>query len=279
MEIKDIIDEEIQSLDEGRRDAFEVDKLSKEVQESYTRINKVKLGRLYRDLLYYKQNDLEVDLEELTWGLSTAFSLYDYTESGYNEIREFLEFSRVIVRLPFTYDIPKHIGGYFDGKRRMIVVKTNEIFERLDILIKSDQNLDEEWFVNVVGYAFNNYIRTSLIHEIQHAIDDYRSNSMYHSDKKSNAFYSRRKYDDEYTRELHDLYLQLPHEYWARFAQYINSADFRVELPFKTVYQIFKERFTGYDVLEDDDRKRLSKALYVYYQKALESKKSQNKDQ
>ncbi len=119
-----------------------------------------------------------------------------------------------------------------------------------------------------LGVAF----RSVLLHELQHAYDDFRSKGKYTHDKLSQDYYKKLKYayDDvksKMSEEERKIYLSLPHEYWARFNEFlsdISAFNFKRK-GLKFFLDYFKQNFVGYEHISDDAKKRLSKALYKFY--------------
>lgn len=119
-----------------------------------------------------------------------------------------------------------------------------------------------------LGVAFRNV----LLHELQHAYDDFRSKGNYTNDKPSIEYYKKLKYDyqdinSKMSEDERKIYLSLPHEYWARFNEFlsdINNFNFKRK-GFKFFLNELEENFVGYEHLSNDAKKRLKKALYKFY--------------
>lgn len=112
-------------------------------------------------------------------------------------------------------------------------------------------------------------MKRALVHELQHAFDDYRSNGKYDTDKKSKRYYKTDTYDffADDTEDPKDilLYYKLPHEYWARFSDFVTRRFTDYQKPFNIVFDNFKLWFKGYSILPENDKIRLQKALYKYW--------------
>ena len=94
----------------------------------------------------------------------------------------------------------------------------------------------------------------------------------YKTDKKSKAYYNKYKIDIDnpnykYIDEQYQIYLILPHEYWARFSQFLKLPIAYKKLSFQEVLKIFKEsNIINFDKINrKNDRKRLLVSLYKYW--------------
>jgi len=173
--------------------------------------------------------------------LGTTIWLIDIPNKP-NDLMEFMETSDI--KVVFTENIPQR-GLFLNGK----------------ITIK----VPNKAFVKNASKGFSmaiNSIKDTLVHELQHAYDWWRSNGKYNSDKKSKKYYQG---DTEapLSPEQKKLYYQLPPEYWARFSETIYKIDKR--LPFEAFYEVFQKKFRGWDVLSPNDLKRLKKAIWGYW--------------
>jgi len=146
------------------------------------------------------------------------------------------------------------IGWYDNDKRYSFVGVTDSSTESLFRLMQ-------------------HFFRDTLIHELQHAFDDYRSHGQYSQNKKSAQYQKNLKYNPfnteaSLTPEERKIYLSLPHEYWARFSAFVNGMNFKGDRAYDTdfnhLFRIFEMFFEGWRTLDEKDQKRLIKALYKY---------------
>ena len=137
---------------------------------------------------------------------------------------------------------------------------------------------------------------SALIHELQHAYDDYRSKNKIFQSKQSKDFMT--KYPETQTKEIgQDLeraksYLNLPYEIWARFTQTMlkvefYSVDFNKTsdgfdffmIPIEKVVNKFKINFPGYHILSDDDKKRLLNKVVQFWHFEQDKVKLKNSEE
>lgn len=129
-------------------------------------------------------------------------------------------------------------------------------------------------------YEFNN----SLVHELQHAFDDYRSGGMAFNTKQYQDYMKKRYFqigNTFYQSQINDLaqlksYLNLPHEIWARFSQAmvrVRFSTFDIEgndlvyrmYPLRGTIIQFEHEFQGYGTLSDDMKKRLVRKVAQFW--------------
>lgn len=106
-----------------------------------------------------------------------------------------------------------------------------------------------------------------LVHELQHAYDDYRTNGKFVYHKETQDFFKNLKPDGITNKNELIKYLNMPHEYWARFSQTVskfNEHDWGED--FLLLLKGFRKDFQGYNTLPEKTKKRLIKALYKLYE-------------
>lgn len=115
------------------------------------------------------------------------------------------------------------------------------------------------------GYNYKNHYKdfkkSTLVHELQHAYDYYRTkgkNSYIKRQFKFNDYVNKHNFFDS------ERYYKLPSEIWARFTQLVNALNFNKD--FKSVLNDMKDDFDfKYYKLTDKQKKRIEKELYKYY--------------
>ena len=104
--------------------------------------------------------------------------------------------------------------------------------------------------------------RHSLVHELQHAYDDWDSKGKYKQNKRSQdadwARYSGQPNEGE-------LYLNNPIEISARYRHTVSELGVSVRDTWKDFYWKFQSRFDGWRILSVDDKRRLTKRLAAYW--------------
>lgn len=149
-------------------------------------------------------------------------------------------------------------------------------------------------------------IGTYLIHELKHAVDDFRLGSHFNKHGGSSEF--KEKYrinrpsppdfldeDPKEWLEYHHTYLNLPHEVWARFAQLMDSIEFKqedLETPYATMADgspgklyimnsmadvISKlNSMRGWSIMNDKQKRRLINVLSGFWHEVDEQVKENN---
>jgi hypothetical protein len=137
------------------------------------------------------------------------------------------------------------------------------------------QMIDKE-IKNVNTFNFAHRIvkkyHSTLVHEIQHAVDDYLSNGKYRDKNHAKAK------DQLYNNQNYDDYYKLSHEINARYTQtvsdmgystgYVDKWGFAVspsEFNWDNYLKCFQNRFIGWDLITDEQRKRLISRLSQQY--------------
>lgn len=150
---------------------------------------------------------------------------------------------------------------------------------------------------------FHNFF-SSLLHELQHVYDSYRSggkafdkqikDEKYREElRKKNTLLQRREdlVEDEinFVNSVSKKYLNFPHEINARFTQAVKDTrfwkfDIDMEkeeevftmIDFRNVFKEFKSKFNGWNILSEDDKYKLRRKLSQFWH--LEKKWLQNKN-
>lgn len=165
----------------------------------------------------------------------------------------------------------KGVRGKYDeeDKVAMINIYFQRYYDELNSSdIMSEDEYDEKVVMNkIVESSKKCGIKSALVHEIQHAYDDYRSGGKYSINKRTERYinkYGSGNYDDT-SDERMKAYLNLPQEYWARLSQFISNNDIKSYGDFNLLWNKFRDEFEGFEHLSNDDIKRLSKSLYKYW--------------
>lgn len=131
-----------------------------------------------------------------------------------------------------------------------------------------DNSFDKDMCFRILKTSLGVAYRSIIIHELQHAFDYMRSKGKYVDDKLSKSYYGKYThdfYDVNYkmTPEQYLKYLNMPHEYWARLSEYINSTT-KLNRDFDTLFRDFKDsNIIKFDKINSPkDRNKLIKALY-----------------
>lgn len=221
------------------------------IDEDYESVNQIKVfandilsfaGRVNAEYIIrqIKEGSIEGDKKRLFLYPVKLLDVYQEKSKNYPALQDFITNSNVLVQFiraanknklgSYTlandtdYDITRSRGIY-------LYYDDEELFGELDGKLKNYKKLDSTDIYFTFWYKF----ASTLEHELQHAYDDYRSNSNIFRTKNS------QKYDDKYKlpsgKEIvfddptkqgnkYKEYLNLQHEIWARFTQAISKTHF-----------------------------------------------------
>jgi hypothetical protein len=239
-----------------------------------------------------------------------------------NEIYEMIDFvdNFKLNIVPQRWDIDgrKSVEGQFQGGYINRIPVSGVIkLKYEDSLVKEISDYRDEWLDK--GYEFdsgNIYTKiflpfySTLIHELQHAYDFYRSGGKYANYKASRDYYKMKhdvrdiekiydadgKLSEEQIKRISDIgkrYLRLRHEVDARFAEAIRKTNFydvdflddiedgdvymkHTMKPFKKVKSDFIYNMSGISVLSTEERKRVLRKLGQFYQLAKDDIKKED---
>jgi hypothetical protein len=191
-------------------------------------------------------------------------------------IKPFIDkFLKTDYDITFKFKLTEDIGGDFNRKLKNslinITFSKEYFFKILDMF-----NNTRDFSVNKFYIILKELIKNIVIHELQHAYDDFRSKKKYDTDKRSKNYYEKYKEyfenkdeNKKMTPEQYKEYLNLPHEYWARFTDYADSKGidfFKKENINKIIKDFMKSDIIEMDQIEKyKDKKILLKTLYKYW--------------
>ena len=166
-------------------------------------------------------------------------------------------------------------------------------------VLKSGKQINQEIYDKmcnqVHGILYDRKVTSTILHELQHAYDSWRSENMYMSSKRS------RDYDKNYpqlpkgipiTQKQRDDYDKLEYEINARFTQAIREIQFYIAnngmdrnkpngyltpVPFSSVKTQFENNFGAYEKMTPNFRKRLMRRLSQAYYQMLDRISDHNK--
>lgn len=107
--------------------------------------------------------------------------------------------------------------------------------------------------------------RHSLVHELQHAFDDWASGGKYkHNARSREAFQSKLDKNADPEAKF-KLYLNNPIEISARYRHTVSELGNKVVKSWKDYFSEFKYTFDGWKILPDEDKLRLTQRLAAYW--------------
>ena len=149
------------------------------------------------------------------------------------------------------------------------------------------EELSEDVTLDVYFCLHSSQILSTLIHELQHIYDSWRSNSKFTNSKRTHDYHDKYGYEDIKTKEQELEYIKQQHEINARFSQAIQRTNFETfnfdnQAPgmpmdylilndFKKVLDTFKRSFFGYEDMPPKVKERLlNRFVKIYYEKEAE---------
>ena len=110
--------------------------------------------------------------------------------------------------------------------------------------------------------------KKSLHHELQHAIDDYKSDGLYVRNKKDIEFskrYNKATDDDEFfdNKSNQQLYHSIPSEINAKLTETLLLLD--INIPINDYLKKFKIKFKEFNNQNENIKRKLLKYAYKYY--------------
>ena len=289
------------------------------VQEDYESVSEIKT--LANDILvaYAKKNikwvidkaqkDVENEIKgELVSYYFEHVQISEATKDSqgkYKKLEKFVN-ANLTIRISYNkkakYDRASYISGenvghILEHPKRIILNFDDNFVERIKTIINDYNKLKIPFnYINLYSAMYYSF-HSSLVHELQHAYDDYRSGGKIFKTKDNMAFekekvaLEKEVADDVWTNNspLLKQYFNLSHEYWARFSQAIDktrfvSSDFgttddgrsffKTEMSsIKDVVGDFRSNFEHWNALSDGSGKfskvqvRLIKAVVVFWHK------------
>lgn len=228
---------------------------------------------------------------------------------GYDKLKGFLTGTNLIIE--FIEAGPGGVAGAFfhspepeDRNYRIQLAMSSKEEDMINKeLIGYDE--EEEGINRLVYWCMNQYYKT-MVHELQHAFDAFRSNNSndYHQqsfDYQQKAYKGKKAagkdYQDMTPQDMKDYqtymtaYYKLPHEISARFTHTVRDLNVteltrderpgsmkRVIRPFSRFLEDFQRKFEGYDKMRERVKKNLIRRLYKYYEEAVEDFQEQQKN-
>ncbi len=167
-----------------------------------------------------------------------------------------------------------------------LLKRVNDILNHRNQGAFNTLELDAGYLYTLLYYAYH----STLIHELQHAFDDWKSSGKYLNTKLGNQFQvTVYKYmgqnleaiSDKDLSGLNTSYLKSPHEVNARFTQAFakirmwkfadpdsfSSNDKRIKHPFEKVKESFISNFDNWHMLSSSTKRQLIKRVFIMWDK------------
>lgn len=121
--------------------------------------------------------------------------------------------------------------------------------------------------------------RSTIIHEIEHAWDSYRSKGKFNNNAGNAEWHKREKEGPLTLGDTMTLYARTAHEMSAFFVAAVRDVNFfygyasETDMkPFSAAYDDFKRAYNGYEYLGDKEKKILARKFSQYYYRIRERK-------
>jgi hypothetical protein len=251
---------------EGYKEHDEMDKLTTEIIKYFAEKNIATVNR------FLKKNIISFNYD---------FALIDEIANvnNYSIIADFIRNSNVSIELDHNVKLNSKADYSSQNKQIKIYISNdnedskNNLNSIITPYLNDDKQVEYEDSFKIIKTFLGVSYRNDILHELQHAYDDYRSDNKYRTDKESIKYYKDvksgiYKEDSKMTPEEFKIYSSLPHEYWARFSESLNDLHYDIRSKnksFNDIYNRFKTTIRGWENISPDNQKRVLKALYGYY--------------
>jgi hypothetical protein len=314
MTVNDIVNEEMESLLDPNSQISYIPQGYEHgiLDEDYQSVQELK--RLADDILYEVARRSYPDTYNNGMFMNLQpVHLSDVDKTKYKNLRDFVENSNVYI---FFKPKKKESAKYGDyrtfatekGERfnpaihRPVTIfyDHDELAGAVDSMIRDYNNDGKNIGVNGLHSKISSRLHNFLMHELQHAYDDYRSKGMVYNTKQFQDYWKQYAENEVNQTKMEDLekfkkYSNLPHEVWARFSQTVAGLDFmNVDLdasedyfiyrmtPVKDVVKRFTWRFPGYKLLPEKVKwtliKRMSQFWHHEQSRMAEKNKEEKRD-
>lgn len=167
-------------------------------------------------------------------------------------------------------------------------------------VLKANKPITQEIYDNmcnqVHGKLYNRNVLSTILHELQHSYDSWRSKGMFMASKRGydyDKLYGNLPKNTPITDKQRDDYDKLEYEINARFTQAIKEIQFYITntgmdknkpngyltpIPFSSVKSQFENNFGAYEKMTPNFRKRLMRRLSKAYHQILDRVSEHNKN-
>jgi len=206
----------------------------------------------------------------------------------YNDLKDFITNTNIAITINDKWDNSPNASysmiddkGKYDPKLEreidIYVEKLNDLIEEINQKVSQKSGYNENDLYMELFYKLYSY----LIHEIQHAYDDYRSDNKSYQTKEFSEY--KKKYmhanvenNINQDAEQYMKYLNLPHEVWARFSQAMYNTHFTtldwenediiwLMKPIKEVLKDFKYQYAHFRQINDKMKRKLLNKVVSFW--------------
>ena len=263
-------------LSEGYKEQDELNKLATEIITVFAKHNVAFTKRCYKQFLADPDS---ITADDINYD---SISIRDYVSpSAYPYLGKMFDGPSLSVLLTAQLSSAGLYHGNRNTNNSIIKLKfpNKDFIDFLEYNFKiyssnNEEPTNDDYF-GVFRSAFGVAYRRTLIHELQHAYDDFRASGKHRDDPKSKKYYSKyNPLNPSYSPEQFAEYYGLTHEYWARFSDTVSNMSSMASKSFAEVAKDFKLKVRGWGNIDNDGQRRLMRALY----KMWDEMRSQRKD-
>ncbi len=227
-------------------------------------LNKTLLKQLSH-ILYKLKDDLNKDKIK-----RIPLLTLNYVPIEYSLLNPFIDDSGLKVGFEYSNEV----GGEFLVHDNIIYLYLNdEILNNLNEII-NEPDFDKSDIDSYINKEF----KVTLLHELQHAFDKFRSNNKMFTDKEHQDYFKSLKNKNDIKdwvekNKKWQQYINLTSEVWARVTETLSQISFyklnkdnTTELKdVKDILKLFSQKFKYWNELEPEKKKRVIKFIMNYY--------------
>ena len=265
MNTKDLLIEELQQFTEGYKDIDALSLIADDIINLTAAVSTSNISQMFVEKKLTSKNIYFFNNMFLSYFIYEINQTEDKNvlRKKYGELFEFITVSECRISLYYSR------SSYYRPVLNKITINTGtkkfvDTLYSYDIFNKEYSKDEQE---QILKHAFDVGIKRAIIHELQHAYDEYRTEGKADTDKKSKDYFQKLSQytnpKDMFGNEtLFRQYLNLQGELWARFTDTLYKVpEYKYE-DFDDWLWHFKTEFKGYDILSPKNKKRLYNALY-----------------
>lgn len=191
---------------------------------------------------------------------------FDYVPNEFNVLNDFLDNSEI--KIKFYYKDNNKGGSFINARKLIILFLDDKFFEEFNNITDIDKN--------DIELLLNKHIKLTLLHELQHAFDNFRSKGKAFLTKQQQDYQKllSKKFDNWIDKNKKwNSYINLETEIWARVTETIPQLSFydfdnnqtKTLKPIQDILKQFKSNFRYWNDLNENKKKRLIKFILNFY--------------
>lgn len=194
----------------------------------------------------------------------------EYIPNEYDKLNDFIDNSGLKVGFYYVNDT----GGEFLVSQNIIYLYLNdEILNNLNEIIN-----DVDFIKNDIDNYISKEFKVTLLHELQHAFDKFRTGNKLFTDKEHQDYFKSLNTKNDVKdwvekNKKWQQYINLTSEVWARVTETLGQLSFHtmnkdkepVLKDIKDVLKLFTQKFKYWSELDQEKKKRVIKFIMNYY--------------